>query len=251
METELCSEAEAAWWLAMELDLDVDLGELRPAFDELADAMLVWVDDPELERITVPALEAIWTSALQSSIEAGLVELGEHSGSWRKEATRALADLRRRGRASEIAFAVAQTLALHLGNEDQPFGLCVCCLDEWIAAAPSERRRQLALECAPLLRRDAAVPEAELRAAMRACAVGAVRREPPESLARLLATDERLAAVRARAARIARLAASGESHFAAALNAILIEPPGRDPARDELWVATCNALVADLETGMS
>lgn len=85
---------------------------------------------------------------------------------------------------------------------------------------------------------------------MQTCSASAARGDPAGSVAGAIATGERIAAVRARAARIARLEKGGGPHFAAVPAAILGEPPSADPAND-LWVATCAALVADLEVGLN
>ena len=233
MAVELTDEASAAWGLAMQFD-------------------------PELERLTVRALDSLWSPNVEAEIVAGLELLcGDGYEQTRLEARRALDDLRTRGRASEIALAVAQNLAMHLGNEDQrytgdqPFAVCVCCLDEIIERSPEAEHREIALRCAPLLLRDAAVPEVEVRAAMKAGSLAAIHGGRPGAIARVLATGARREAVRARAARIARLACDSEPHFAAALASVLAEPPPADPAEDPLWLATCAVLVGDSEGAMN
>src|SRR4051794_38231233 len=117
MAIDLLDEAQAAWGLAMQIELEIELAELRPAFDELADAVLVWLDGRELEQLTVRALDALWTPAVAAAIERRLLQLvhGVDDDETGLEAARALGDLHARGRASEIAIAVAQHVAMQLG----------------------------------------------------------------------------------------------------------------------------------------
>ena len=63
------------WDLAFSIGIGVDPETDRAALDELADAMLMWAPEPTLERLTGPALEALWDDDLPRWIREGLVRL--------------------------------------------------------------------------------------------------------------------------------------------------------------------------------
>ncbi len=52
------------WDLAFSIGIGVDPETDRAALDELADAMLMWAPEPTLERLTGPALDALWDDEL-------------------------------------------------------------------------------------------------------------------------------------------------------------------------------------------
>lgn len=234
------------WGLAILFELDVDLGELRPTFDELADAMLVWAGDAETEELSAQVLETVWSPELETAIRVGLEGLVEHDGFWRRHARLGLTDLAQNGRASKIAHAAIQRVAMELSHEDSGFFFCICCVDEGISnAAPAERRR-IALEAATLACRDAGVPSAELRAALRDTLLPR-RADRGRRIARVLATDSRRLAVRARFDRLARLGHAGVPAFSSEVGLMLEGGLPADPDDDELWQATCVALLDRLD----
>ena len=63
------------WDLAFSIGIGVDPETDRAALDELADAMLMWAPEPTLERLTEPALDALWDDELAGWIRDGLVRL--------------------------------------------------------------------------------------------------------------------------------------------------------------------------------
>lgn len=67
------------WDMATDMWIRVDPQTDREALDELADAMLVWADEPVLERLTDDALDRIWDDELQTMIRAGLVRLSRRN----------------------------------------------------------------------------------------------------------------------------------------------------------------------------
>ena len=238
---------DQAWHLALSIDVDIELGELTPAFDELADAMLVWVRDSEAAALSDRVLDQVWSPELETAIRAGLERVAGRPGERCRDAESALADLARNGRTSDIARAFAQRVAMDLSNEDAGF-VCLCCLEERIAAARDGERCGIALEAAHLARRDAGVSSSELRDAVSSSlSLGA--RDDGSRLARHLATDPRRAAVRARIDRIARLGRSSMPALAGELTALLDGEPPSDPGDDLLWRATCLELLEGLDSG--
>ncbi len=235
-----------AWCLAMALELDVDLGEPGPAYGELADAMLVWADNDEVESLSARVLDVVWTPLLGAAIRHALEQLGRVNPGWRSEARVGLADLERRGRASEIALAVIQRLALQDAQEEHDPFLCLCCAEEAIEGRPAEERRLRALSVAEIARPDAGVPAGEVRAALRRV-LAAGGEDGDRRLARELASAERREAVRRRMSRIARLGRESMPALSAELVSLLGDGPPDDPAADALWQAVCLALVRDLD----
>jgi hypothetical protein len=110
-----------------------------------------------------------------------------------------------------------------------------------LAASPPSDRRALALRVARIARRAAAVPEAELRAAV-ATATFVIERG---DAAVALATDERRRAVRAWLQRIAELGSTSVPTLAAELRALVAEP-FPPAAGDELWHETVAGLISRL-----
>ena len=60
-----------AWDFAVDMRIGVDPETDPPALVELADAMLVWAQGPELERRTHEAVERIWDDELECMVRAG------------------------------------------------------------------------------------------------------------------------------------------------------------------------------------
>jgi len=232
---------DAVWPMAMSLPLDLDLDDFRPAFDELADAMLVWLDDPALERATDQALDAVWDDGLASEVRRALVELTATDTWCRREARLALEDFDRHGRRSEMARAAAQVMGMQLSHDDIPPLFCLCCVDEAIGAAPdADERRMLAASVAIVARRDVRLREEELLAALRQNAA------QPRRVAVSLATPARRSAMRARLERIGRLSSESLSELSRELQTMLASDPPDDPAEDQLWLRLCEAALADV-----
>jgi hypothetical protein len=227
-----------AWDLAMAIGLGVDAEADRPALDELADAMLVWADDDESERLTDGAVAVLWNGELAGEIGQGLGRAAELGAEWEPAAAAALTELEGAGARAEVVRAVIQHLAMQLSQEDHPWSFCVCCIDETVREAPREARRRLARRVALVARRNADIPEPELRAAL----VGATSERP----VRRLATRERREAVRARLGRIGRVARKSMPELAAELEAIGGEPLPEQPEDDDVWCEVCELLLADV-----
>lgn len=227
---------EEAWGLAVSIGLGPDPEQDRPALDELADAMLVWTVEAELEPVTTAAVERIWDDELALEIRRGLEQLT--SGRYGAEpAKEALAELDRAGPASAVARAVVQFVAQQLSHEDTPITFCMCDVDEAVRALPEGERRASAVQAAIVARRDAAVREQE--------ATEAARAHPLDRAAavRALATDERRAAVRLRLGRLSRLARTSMPELAAELSTLAGEAPPADPAEDDVWLEVARALL--------
>ncbi len=222
----------------MEIGLRVDPEADREALDELADAMLVWADDAESERLTDVAVAAVWSGELAALIRDGLARVAELGGEWRSAATIALADVEQLSSGAEVVRAVVQHLAMQLSQQDHPPFFCVCCVDEIVATAPRSKRRELARRVAVVTRRNAAIPETELRAVL-ATAIS----EPP---VRRLASLARRRAVRARLGRVGRLARKSMPELAAELEAIGAEPLPEQPEEDDIWCEVCDLLLSNL-----
>jgi hypothetical protein len=222
------------WDLAMSIGLQVDPETDREVLDELADAMLVWAQE-EADRLAGDAAAALWDDELARSIRDGLKRVRQAGPEWRTAAEGALDELDLLGCRSEIAREVAAHLALQLSHLDDPWTVCICCVDEGLAEAPPERRRELACQVAHLTRRNAGIPDEEVRAAL----IGARFQSPVRSLA----TDERRRAVRARLARIGRLARTSMPLLAAELEAIGAEELPERPEHDDAWAELCQVLV--------
>jgi hypothetical protein len=234
-----------AWCLAMALELDVGLADPGPAYGELGDALLVWAGDEEIEALSARVLDLVWSPELDEAIGGSLRRLGDGARHWRRDVVLALDDLGRRGRASEIAHAVIQRLALEDAQADHDPLVCLCCIEERLEGKPPGERRSVVLAAAAVACRDAAVPEAEVREALRGSVVPSVSGGDAR-FARRLGTDGRRVAVRARMGRLARLGRESMPALSLELEAILAEPVPDDPAHDELWREVCRALVRQL-----
>jgi hypothetical protein len=223
------------WDLAFAIGIRVDARTDRRALEELADAMLVWMDDgPELEHLTATAMSALWSDELGAMIASGLVRLSRKDD-WRAAAQASLVELERDSRAAEVSKEVVRHLALQLASDDAPFLFCILCLEEHIGRVPRAERRVLALQAAILARRDAAVPRNLLKP--RIAALGG-RGE--------LGTEARRLAVRRRLGRIAGFGRASLPVLAAELRVIAEEPLPDDPAADDVWQAVLTQLLPEV-----
>ena len=220
-----------AWDLAMSIRLGIEPEADRAALDELADAMLVWADDDESERLTDVAVDRLWSDELGEDIRAGLVRVAALSPEWRDAAHDALAALGNNPRAAPVTRAVVQDLAAQLSATDHPPFFCTCCIDEAVAHVPADRRRAVARGVVIVAARNAAFSVEELRAAARVV--------PADDAVGLLATPARRRAVRERLARIGRLARKSMPDLARELEAIGREPPPQRPEDDDVWRELC------------
>ncbi len=226
-----------AWDLAFSIGIGVDPETDRVALDELADAMLMWAPEPTLERLTGPAVEALWDEELARWIREGLVRLSGEDG-WEKGASAALAEFDRAPRAAAVSREVIRSLASQLGSADHPVFFCLDCLNESLSDVEPTRRRALARRAAIVARRNAAVPDDEVRAAM----AEVTSRSPTE----LLGTVERRAAVRTRLGRLAELGGDSMPALAAELRALAAEPLPACATDDDVWEEVCTLLLSDV-----
>jgi hypothetical protein len=224
-----------AWDLAFSLGIGVDLEADREALDELADAMLMWAPEPTLERLTTPALDALWDDEIEQWVKEGLARLSADDA-WRQAAVSALAEVERAPRAADVSREVIRCLAMQLGGADHPAFFCLDCINESLRDVEPARRRRFARRAAIVARRNAAVPEDELRQAM-----GEVTSHSP--LERL-GTAERRAAVRARLGRLGELGRDSMPELAAELRALAAEPLPAHAADDDVWEEVCTVLLA-------
>ncbi len=229
--------APTAWDLAFSIGIGVDPETDRPALDELADALLMWAPEPTLERLTGPALDALWNDEIEQWISEGLVRLSTTAG-WERSAGAALAEFERAPRASAVSKEVIRCLAMQLGSADQPVFFCLDCLNESLSSIEPEERRTIALGAAVVARRNAAVPDTELRSAL-----GDVTALSP--LGRL-GTAGRRAAVRARLGRLGELGRDSMPTLAAELRTLAAEPVPARAEDDDVWEEVCTLLLADI-----
>jgi hypothetical protein len=204
------------WDMAMAIGIGVDLETDRDALDELADAMLVWLHGPELERLTDAAVERLWSEELQQLIHDGLVRLGEKDD-WRTGVAAALAAFEREPRRAEVTREVVRHLAMQLGQEDTPIFFCLDCLNEAVSAAPRGARRGLAVRVAIVAARNAGGRDG---------------------------TREQRRAVRGRLGRLGELARTSMPSLAAELRTLAAEPLPDRPEDDEVWSVAYAALHA-------
>jgi hypothetical protein len=208
-----------AWDLAFTIGLVPEPETERPALDELADAMLVWMHGPRLEDLTTTAVEAIWSDELEGMIRAGLEQLCEKED-WRAGAEAALAELAREPRAAEVSREVVRHLAQQLSQADTPVFFCVDCLNEAIRSAPApEDRRELALRAAIVARRDAAAPRD---------------------------VTEQRRAVRRRLGRLADFGRESVPSLARELQTVADEPLPEAPEADDVWAVVQAAELAEV-----
>lgn len=223
------------WDIAFEMRLALEPGDDLPALREVADALLVWADEGQVDELAARAVGAIWSDELEAAIRDGLARVSAFGDEWPAAVERATEAFERDPRGSAVTIAVVEHVAMQLGSRDTPHPLfCLCCIDEFVASAPPPERRELALEVATLACRDANVPGEEIGAALAACTPGA------------LATDERRRAVRARLGRLAELGRTSIPALAAELEAIAREPLPDVPAADDVWEVVVRTLLADV-----
>src|SRR5581483_8555488 len=123
---------------------------------------------------------------------------------------------------------VVRHLAMDLGNGDAPFFFCLHCLEEAMARAPAEERRELAVQVAIVARRNAAVPADELRRHV------AVPRRADE-----LGTAARRTAVRERLGRLGRFGRASLPRLAPELRRLADEPLPASADEDDVWRVVC------------
>jgi hypothetical protein len=225
-----------AWDFAVSLGIRLDPETDPPALDELADAMLVWAEGPELERLTDDAVERIWDTELEGMVRGGLVRLSGGDG-WEEGAAKALAAFDRDPPRSEVAREVVRYLAMQLGGADHPF-FCLCCIEEALVRAEPADRRAHAVRVAILATRNAGVPAAEIEDAL-----ADAPRCPP---AVRLGTIERRAAIRARLGRLGAFATESMSDLAVELKALAAERLPEQPEDDDVWQEACLHLLAEV-----
>ncbi|HZQ17037.1 MAG TPA: hypothetical protein VFA82_09715 [Gaiellaceae bacterium] len=224
--------APTAWDIGVAIALRAEPAD-RSALDELADAMLVWAEGPEVEALTTRSVAALWSSELEGLLRDGLARAAGLGDGWAPAVSAAAAEFERDPLASPVTRAVVQHLAWELGSGDGPPFFCLCCLDEAVAAAPPEERRRRAREAALLAVHNAAVPPAEVGEAFAA-------RSPAR-----LATDQRRRAVRARLGRLARYGRTSMPALSRELERIAAEPLPADPNDDDVWEVVAHALLAE------
>jgi hypothetical protein len=224
-----------AWDLAFTIGIGVDPETDRDALDELADAMLMWAPEPILEQLTTPALDALWDDEIEQWTREGLARLSAKDG-WEQAAASALATIELAPRASEVSREVIRCLAMQLGGADHPVFFCLDCLNESLADVVGPSRRALARRAAVVARRNAAVPDEELRAA--------IAQVTTHSPLERLGTAERRAAVRARLGRLGELGRESMPALAAELCTLAVEPLPARAEDDVVWEEVCTLLLA-------
>jgi hypothetical protein len=224
------------WDFAVSIGIGIDPETDLPALDELADAMLVWAEGPELERLTDEAVERIWDAELEGMVRDGLVGLSGQDG-WEEGSAKALAEFDRDPPRSEVAREVVRHLAMQLAGSEHPF-FCVCCIEEALGRVEPADRRRHARRVAIVATRNAGVPVAEIEEAL---ADGA--RCPP---AMRLGTVERRAAIRTRLGRLGELATASMPDLAVELKALASEPLPERAEDDDVWQEACVHLLAEV-----
>jgi hypothetical protein len=226
-----------AWDLAFSIGIGVDAETDPPALDELADAMLMWAPEPTLERLTAPALDLLWNDELAQLVREGLERLAASDG-WERAAAAALAEFDRAPQAAEVSLEVIRCLAMQFGGTDHPPGFCLDCIDDALSHVQPAERRGLARRVAVIARRNVAIPDDEVRAAL----AGVTARSPFEQLG----TPERRAAVRARLGRLGELGRDSMPALATELRAIAKEALPARADDDDVWKEVCTLLLAGI-----
>jgi hypothetical protein len=226
-----------AWDFAVAIGIGIDPETDRPALHELADAMLVWAEGPDLERLTDAAVRRVWDAELEGMVRDGLVRLSGEDD-WEQGAAAALAEFDRDPPRSEVAREVVRYLAMQLGSADHPVVFCLCCIEEELTRAGPSDRRAHAVRVAVVARRDADVPAGEIQQAL----AGAARCPPAERLG----TVERRAAIRTRLGRLGELATESMPELAVELKALAAEPLPERAADDDVWQEACLHLLAEV-----
>jgi hypothetical protein len=226
-----------AWDFAISIGIGIDPETDPPALDELADAMLVWTQGTELERLTDEAVERIWDDELEGMVREGIVRLSSSDG-WEAGAAAALAEFDRDPPRSEVVREVVRNLALELGGSDHPVFFCLCCIEEMLVRAEPVERRAHAVRVAIVATRNAGVPASEIQEAL----ADAARCPPAERIG----TIERRAAVRARLGRLGELATESMPELAVELKALAAEALPARPEDDDVWQEACVHLLAEV-----
>ena len=205
------------WDMAVEIGLRLELELDREALDELADAVLVWADEPVLERLTDAAFPRVWNEELEAGVREGLERLATRSD-WRVPVTAALAELDRDPPSAEVAREVVRHLAMQVGQVGTPFFFCLDCIDELVKHAPPDDRRSIAIEAAVATVRNATGVEG---------------------------TPAQRAAVRAQLGRLGELGRDSVRSLAAELRLIAAEPLPQSPDDDDVWEVVYARLIAE------
>ena len=212
-----------------------------PVLSPLIDAALVWADDETMARVAVPVVEALWANELREDIERALAHGAERDEFVRRVLAAARADLALGPRQSRFARTVVEQGAFDLAFAEQLPVHCLLCVEEGLSRTPPEERRANALRTARIARRAAAVPEAELRAAVTTAAL----RSGHADVAVALATDDRREAVRAWLLRIAELGSRSVPRLSGELLE-LASQPARSAEEDDVWHETVAGLIGRL-----
>jgi hypothetical protein len=210
--------------------------DVPPGIDELADAVLAWADDDDLEAILSRTIERCWGPALEDDLRDALDELA-FTPACRQRARTALADLEARHGASEAARSFVLQCAMQYAQDTAPFMFCLCCIEERLANVALVERAGVALEAARIAVRDVEVERREIASAVRACALR------PDRVAELLATDSRREAVRLRIDRLAAFGARSLPLLSHEFRAAVRRSRFASPSADPLWRAVCSELV--------
>src|SRR5258708_10640445 len=152
------------WDFAISIGVGIDPETDPPAVGELADAMLVWAEGAELERLADEAVERVWDDELEGMVREGIVQLSGQDG-WEDGGAAALAECDRDPPRSEVAREVVRNLAMQLGSSDHPVFFCLCCIEETLVRAEPTERRAHAVRVAIVATRNAGVPAAEIQEA--------------------------------------------------------------------------------------
>lgn len=109
-----------SWDFAVDIGIRVDPEGDRAALEELADAMLVWMEDgPELERLRSEAMERLWSEGLEAAVREGVTALRAQDD-WRAAAEAALAALGRDPRGAGLAVGRRLRRLAAFGRESLP-----------------------------------------------------------------------------------------------------------------------------------
>jgi hypothetical protein len=211
-----------------------------PVLSPLIDAALVWAEDETMAKVAVPVVEALWANELREDIERALAHGAEREPYVRGVLAAARADLARGPSRSRFARTVVEQGAFDLAFVEQLPVHCLLCVEEGLRATPAHERRAKALRVARIARLAAAIPEAELRAAVATAAFGSGRGDAAVALA----TDARRAAVRAWLRRIGDLGSRSVPILAAEL--LELGEPAGSAEEDDIWHETVAGLVKQL-----
>jgi len=225
--------------LALQIHMRWDFDDVAPGvLDELADAVLAWTEEPELEEIVTRAVAHCWSPALEQDLRDSLSGLADASPGCRHRARLALADLELSHGLSELARAFVLQCAVQYAHDG--LLICLCCIEEGLVHLEPARGRSAALDVARVAARDVDLPEAEVKSALRESALN------PRRLPERLATDARREAMRRRIGRIAALSARSLPLVSRELRRALEQSRQAAPADDELWATLCRAVAGDV-----